>query len=106
MISVSHEDDLWKLFSDAPDKPGNSIVAYNDHLRKYLDLKIDGKKIELSDTEKKYQLFAGSFSNWRPEGARTQVIVTQANLRRVGSAMQRKCGWVYVQYLGNDTIHD
>ena len=102
MISISHEDDLWKLFSDAPDKPGHSIVAYNDHLRKYLDLKIDGKKIELSDTEKKYHLFAASETSWRPEGTRTQAIVTQANLRRVGSAMQRKCRWVYVQYLGTD----
>lgn len=102
MISVSHEDDLWKLFSDDPDKPGNSVIAFNDHLRKYLDLKIDGKKITLSDTEKKYHLFAASDTNWRPEGTRTQVVVAQANLRRVGMAMQRACKGdsVYVQYLG------
>lgn len=101
MKTVSTEDDLWTLFSDSPDQPGHSVLCFRTQLRLFLDPKIGGKSLALTDTTKRYHLYVASEFSSSHAGARTQAIVTQANLRRVGMAMQHIGKWVYVQYLGS-----
>lgn len=102
MITIEDENDLWKLFSEAPDQPGNHVRTFDLELRTVLKT-----KIKLTDTTKFYHLFPCGLSgpHYSAESAKhknsAQAIVTQANLRTVGFAMARRYrDDVAVQYLG------
>lgn len=99
-VTIEDENDLWKLFSDAPDQPGNRVRTFDNELNIVLK-----SKIKLTDTTRFYHLFPGGLSVpdyalWTGTGSSAQAIVTQANLRTVGRAMVRKFTDVAVQYLG------
>lgn len=97
-VTIEDENDLWKLFSEAPDKPGNRVRTFSNELSIVLK-----SKIKLTDTRTFYHLFPCGLSlpNYSLGiGNDGQAIVTQANLRTVGLAMVRKFSDVAVQYLG------
>lgn len=102
MITLEDENDLWKLFSDAPDQPGTHIRTFDLELRTVLRT-----KIKLTDTTRFYHLYLCGYdvAQYSAEDAKdknsAQAIVTQANLRTVGLAMARRYrDDVAVQYLG------
>ena len=102
MITIEDENDLWKLFSEAPDQPGTHIRTFNLELRTVLKT-----KIKLTDTTRFYHLYPCGYSvgTYSVEGSKgeneAQAIVSQANLRTVGLAMARRYrDDVAVQYLG------
>jgi len=106
-VTIANENDLWKLFSDTPDQPGNRVRTFDNELNMVLK-----SKIKLTDTTRFYHLFPGglsvpNYALWTGTGSSAQAIVTQANLRTVGRAMVRKFTNVAVQYLGmpgNDAV--
>lgn len=101
-VTIEDENDLWKLFSDAPDQPGTHIRTFDLELRTVLKT-----KIKLTDTTRFYHLYRCGYSvgTYSAESAKdknsAQAIVSQANLRTVGFAMARRYrDDVAVQYLG------
>ena len=102
MITIEDENDLWKLFSEAPDQPGTHIRTFNLELRTVLKT-----KIKLTDTTRFYHLYRCGYvvGQYSAESAKheneAQAIVSQANLRTVGLAMARRFNDdIAVQYLG------
>lgn len=98
-----HENDLWNLFSDHPDKPAETILFYSQ-LAPLL------RKMRLKDETRLYHVygtgdivFGGVVSPL--ESIPFRATVTQRNLRRVAAAIARRGpGEVAIQYLG--TVRD
>lgn len=67
------EDDLWKLFSESPDKGSNTVRFYS-HIKTLLE------NMKLEDQTRFYRVFDESYDY---DGSRFFATVTQANLRRV-----------------------
>jgi hypothetical protein len=92
---VLEEADLWKLFSDHPDKSSETIQFY-------YDLKPLLAKMRLEDETRYYHVYRHSagFPD-SPGGARFRATVTQRNLRRVATAISgRGKADAAIQYLG------
>lgn len=90
------EQDLWKIFSDDPDKPSETVIFFSQ-------LKLLLKPVKLEDETRIYHLFEHSTVPAPATGARWRATVTQKNLRRVANAMSKACQDVAIQYLGTDT---
>lgn len=98
-----HENDLWNLFSDHPDKPAETILFYSQ-LAPLL------RKMRLKDETRLYHVygtgdivFGGVVSPL--ESIPFRATVTQRNLRRVAAAIARRGpGEVAIRYLG--TVRD
>lgn len=89
------EEDLWKLFSEHPNQPSNTILFFSQ-------LKPLLKPVKFKDETRLYHLFEHSTVSAPPSDARWRATVTQNNLRRVATAMSKTCHDVAVQYLGTD----
>lgn len=92
---VLEEADLWKLFSDHPDKASDTIQFY-------YELKPLLAKMRLLDDTRYFQIYlhSANFSH-PPAGARFRATVTQRNLRRVAAAISgRGNSDAAIQYLG------
>lgn len=87
------EGDLWKLFSDDPDRPSDTILFYSQ-------LKPLLKPTKFKDESRRYQLFEHSTVPTAAGDARLRAAVTQKNLRTVAKAMAGACQEVAIQYLG------
>jgi hypothetical protein len=90
-----NEDDLWKLFSDHPDRPSETI-------RFFCELELALKRMRLEDETRYYRVYEHSSVPAPPEGARYSATVTQRNLRRVAAAIAGRGGHdAAIQYLGS-----
>lgn len=97
--AAPHESDLWKLFSNHPDKPAETILLYSQ-------LALLLRKMRLKDETRLYHVygtgdivFGGIVSPL--ESIPFRATVTQRNLRRVAAAIAgRGPGEVAIQYLG------
>ncbi|WP_119837970.1 hypothetical protein [Pseudooceanicola algae] len=87
------ENDLWKLFSDDPDKPSETILFFSQ-LQPLL------KPITFEDESRRFLLFEHGVVQSTANGPRMRAIVTQRNLRTVAKAMAKACQEVAIQYLG------
>ena len=87
------ENDLWKLFSDDPDKPSETILFYCQ-LQPLL------KPMKFEDESRRYLLFEHDVVQSTANDARMRATVTQKNLRPVARAMAKVCQDVAIQYLG------
>jgi len=92
---VLEEANLWKLFSEHPDQPSETILFC-------FQLKSLIAKMRLKDETRYYHVYQHSagFPD-RPEGARFRATVTQRNLRSVAAAISGRGGsCAAIQYLG------
>jgi hypothetical protein len=92
---ILDEGDLWKLFSDHPDKPSETILFFSE-------IKPLLKKMRFMDEARRYQVYShGTGYPDRPEDARYRATVTQRNLRAVATAIAgRGNNDAAIQYLG------
>lgn len=90
------EQDLWKIFSDHPDTPSETVIFFSQ-------LKLLLKPVKLEDETRMYHMFEHSTVPAPPTNARWRATVTQKNLRRVANAMSKACQEVAIQYLGTNT---
>lgn len=92
---VLEEAELWKLFSDHPEHPSETIRFYGE-------LKPLLSKMRLEDETHFYHIYRhpAGFPE-PPEGARFRATVTQCNLWRVASAIAGRGNTdAAIQYLG------
>ena len=92
---VPDEEDLWKFFSDHPDKPSDTILHF-DEIKPLLT------KMRLKDETRLYHVYRHWSIPMPPEGASPRAVVTQRNLCNVASAISGS-GSQYtaaIQYLG------
>ena len=88
---VLDENDLWKLFSDHPEQPSETILLYSQ-------LKLLLRKMRFKDVPRHYHVYShsGGFPD-PPVGARFRATVTQRNLRSVAAAISgREIGRAHV----------
>lgn len=96
-----HEDDLWKLFSDHPDKP-------SDEIQYYTDIKTLLAKMKLKDETRFYKLSTQGMNSESLEGGLVRATVSQRNLYRVAKLMTGRVSSITgygrpetaIQYLG------
>lgn len=89
------EDDLWKLFSESPDKGSDTVRFYCD-IEKLL------ANMKLEDRTRFYRVYDQGPVLTGPNGGRFCATVTQANLRRVAKVIDAP-GYntsAVIQYLG------
>lgn len=89
------EEDLWKLFSEHPEQPSDTVIFFSQ-------LKPLLKPMKFENETRRYQLFEHSTVRAPASSARWRATVTQRNLRRVANAMSKSCREVAIQYLGED----
>lgn len=88
------EDDLWKLFSDAPDKANDTILFYSE-------IKPLLAKMKLEDETRMYHVYEHSTVPEPPDGACLRATVTQRNLKRVAKVIAGRGNFdAAIQYLG------
>lgn len=95
---ILDEADLWKLFSDHPDQPSETVQFYHE-------LKPLLARMRLEDETRYYHVYRHSagFPD-PPADARFRATVTQRNLSRVASAISgRGKSDAAIQYLGPRT---
>ena len=90
------EQDLWKVFSDRPDEPSETVIFFSQ-LKPFLT------PVKFEDETRMYHLFEHSTVPAPSTNARWRATVTQKNLRRVANAMSKACQEVAIQYLGTST---
>lgn len=92
---ILEEADLWKLFSDHPDQPSETVQFYHS-------LKPLLAKMRLKDETRFYHVYRQSadFPD-QPADARFRATVTQRNLRRVAAGISGNGkSDAAIQYLG------
>ncbi|MEP4195950.1 MAG: hypothetical protein ABJL99_09980 [Aliishimia sp.] len=87
------ERDLWKLFTDAPDKPSEVVLFYSQ-------LKPLLKPMKFQDQSRRYLLFEHGTAPEASNTARLRATVTQKNLRSVANSISKQCQEVAIQYIG------
>ncbi len=87
------EQDLWKLFSEHPDQPSDTILFFSQ-------LKPLLKPMKFEDEGRYYHLFEHDTVPAPASSVRWRATVTQKNLRCVANAMSKACSDVAIQYLG------
>lgn len=93
-----HENDLWKLFSDQPDKPAETVLFYRQ-LAPLL------RKMRLKDETRLYHVYGIGDITSPPESVPFRATVTQRNLGRVAAAIAGRGPLdVAIQYLGRSEI--
>lgn len=97
-FKIDDKAELWMLFSDSADQPGHSVLDF--HIVKFFFAVRDKTGAKSEDESGFFHLYQDDEICGPPVGVKRQVVVTQANLRRVGMAMQRQYRHVRVQYLG------
>ena len=98
---ILEEADLWKLFSDHPDKPSETIQFFSA-IKPLLKKMRFTDEMCFTDAPRYYHVYRHSagFPD-PPEGARFRATVTQSNLRRVAAAIAgRGNSDAAIQYLG------
>lgn len=92
---ILNESDLWKLFTEHPDKASETVVFYHD-------IKPRLSKMKLEDDGRLYQVYSHDVGfPSSSEGVGTCAIVTQRNLRSVAKAIDAGAGQcAAIQYLG------
>jgi hypothetical protein len=108
MTEIATEDDLWKLFSKKPKdhrKKGDGFILW-ETLSQVLNAKSfgDGTHALTLNCEDRFYRVVGSVN--LNEGLRTQAIVRQRDLRKVGRALNSNAGETMVGYLGTAEIQD
>ena len=92
---VLEEANLWKLFSEHPDQPSETIQFFSA-------IKSLLKKMRFTDETRYYHVYhhSANFAD-SPEDARFRATVTQSNLVRVAAAIAgRGNSDAAIQYLG------
>ena len=91
---VLDENDLWKLFSDGPDQPSETIQLFSE-------IKPLLKKMRFKDETRRYHVYRIGVENDTPLGTRYRATVTQRNLRAVATVIAgRGNTTAAIQYLG------
>lgn len=91
---VLDENDLWKLFSDRPDQPSETIQLFSE-------IKPLLRKMRFKDENRRYHVYRIGVENDTPLGTRFRATVTQRNLRAVATAIAGRGGSdAAIQYLG------
>lgn len=91
---ILEEADLWKLFSDHPDKPSEAILFFSQ-------IKPLLSKMRFEDDTRFYHVYEHGTVSESPDGVGNRATVTQRNLRRVANAIAgRGNSDAAIQYLG------
>lgn len=102
MTEITTEDDLWKLFSTKPKdhkKKGEGFILW-EALNQVLAAKTfgDGTQALKIESEDRFYQIVGTAA---AEGSsRTDAVVRQCDLRKVGRALNANAGSTMVGYLG------
>jgi hypothetical protein len=91
---VLEEANLWKLFTDCPDQPSETILFFSQ-------IKPLLSKMRLEDDTRFYQVYQHGTVAEGPAGSQTRAVATQRNLRRVANVIAgRGNSDAAIQYLG------
>lgn len=96
---VLDENDLWKLFSDRPDQPSETIQLFSE-------IKPLLRKMRFKDEHRRYHVYRIGVENDTPLGTRYRATVTQRNLRAVATVIAGRGDNTdaAIQYLGQSEV--
>ena len=91
---ILEEADLWKLFSDHPAQPSETLLFFSQ-------IKPLLAKMRLNDETRFYQVYRHSTVPQAPDRIGIRATVTQRNLRRVANSISGRGNMdAAIQYLG------